>query len=106
MQQAPYEGWPLLQRGHGPADIVRRDRAREPDITVSLSTVRRGEAPLRRNVRTQAVAAVRYETAPGQRLQIDFGSTVATISIEQPHPTGPRHGVCDARCNAHRRRSL
>src|SRR5689334_20122985 len=36
----------------------------------------------RRGLRAEAVATVRYETAPGQQLQIDFGSTGVPIGGE------------------------
>tara|TARA_B100001105_G_scaffold179201_1_gene144568 strand:- start:8175 stop:9488 length:1314 start_codon:yes stop_codon:yes gene_type:complete len=72
-----------LQRHRGNADVVRQDLARELGIRVSLRTVQRAVAPLRRELRAQALATVRYETAPGQQLQIDFGSTAVSVGGEQ-----------------------
>ena len=42
-------------------------------IGVSLRTVERAVAPLRRELAAEARATVRFETPPGQQLQIDFG---------------------------------
>jgi hypothetical protein len=39
---------------------------------VSLRTVERAAAPLRQALRAEARACLRFETAPGQQLQIDF----------------------------------
>jgi transposase len=57
----------------GNADVVRQELAREKDITVSLRTVERAVAPLRRELIAAARATVRFETQPGEQLQIDFG---------------------------------
>jgi transposase len=57
----------------GNADVVRQELAREKNITVSLRTVERGVAPLRRELIAAARATVRFETQPGEQLQIDFG---------------------------------
>ena len=71
-----------LRRHRGNADVVRQDLARELGLQVSLRTVQRAVEPLRRELRAEAVATVRYETAPGQQLQIDFGSTAVPIGDE------------------------
>ena len=68
-----------LRRHRGNADVVRQDLARELGIEVSLRTVQRAVEPLRGELRAEAVATVRYETAPGQQLQIDFGSTTVQL---------------------------
>ncbi|MBV8413621.1 MAG: IS21 family transposase [Verrucomicrobia bacterium] len=57
----------------GNADVVRQELAREKNITVSLRTVERAVAPLRRELIAAARATVRFETQPGEQLQIDFG---------------------------------
>jgi transposase len=62
-----------LHRHAGNADVVRQELAREKDITVSLRTVERAVAPLRRELIAAARATVRFETQPGEQLQIDFG---------------------------------
>lgn len=72
-----------LRRHRGNADVVRQDLARELGVEVSLRTVQRAVEPLRRELRAEAVATVRYETAPGQQLQIDFGSTVVEVGGEK-----------------------
>lgn len=57
----------------GNADVVRQELVREKNITVSLRTVERAVAPLRRELIAAARATVRFETQPGEQLQIDFG---------------------------------
>ena len=62
-----------FRRHAGNADVVRQDLAREKDIRVSLRTIERAVAPLRRELVAEARATVRFETQPGDQLQIDFG---------------------------------
>ena len=57
----------------GTADVVRQDLANEKNIHVSLRTVERAVAPLRRDLMIAARASVRFETRPGEQMQIDFG---------------------------------
>ena len=80
----PHREWlaERLRRHRGNADVVRQDLARELGLQLSLRTVQRAVAPLRRELRAEAVATVRYETAPGQQLQIDFGSTAVAVGGE------------------------
>src|SRR5918912_2015224 len=80
----PHKEWlaERLRRHRGNADVVRQDLARELGVEVSLRTVQRAVEPLRRELSAQSVATVRYETAPGQQLQIDFGSTTVPIGEE------------------------
>lgn len=80
----PHRQWlaERLRQHRGNADVVRQDLARELGIEVSLRTVQRAVEPLRRELRAEAVATVRYETAPGHQLQIDFGSTAVVIAEE------------------------
>jgi len=40
-------------------------------------------APFRREPRAAEVATIRFETAPGEQLQIDFGETGVTIAGER-----------------------
>ena len=66
----------LRERFHrhaGNADVVRQELAHEKGISVSLRTVERAVAPLRRELVAAARATVRFETPPGEQLQIDFG---------------------------------
>ena len=72
-----------LQRHRGNADVVRQDLEREHGITVSLRTVERAVAPFRRELRAAEIATVRFETAPGEQLQIDFGETTVSIAGER-----------------------
>jgi transposase len=71
-----------LRQHHGNADVVRQELLREHAIAVSLRTVERAVAPLRRELRAEQVATVRFETAPGEQLQIDFGEATVTIAGE------------------------
>ena len=72
-----------LQRHRGNADVVRQDLEREHGVTVSLRTVERAVAPFRRDLRAAEVATIRFETTPGEQLQIDFGETGVSIAGER-----------------------
>src|SRR5438105_7398798 len=72
-----------LLRHRGNADVVRQDLQREHGVTVSLRTVERAVAPFRRELRAAEVATIRFETAPGEQLQIDFGETTVSIAGER-----------------------
>ncbi len=60
-------------RHAGNADVVRQELASEHGIAVSLGTVERAVRPYRPELVARQVATVRYETPPGQQLQINFG---------------------------------
>ncbi|MFZ3584443.1 IS21 family transposase [Loktanella sp. DJP18] len=62
-----------FRRRAGNADVVRQELAAEKGIAVSLRTVERAVAHLRQELRAEARATVRFETQPGQQVQIDFG---------------------------------
>ncbi len=62
-----------FRRHGGNADVIRQELAQELGICVSLRTVERTVAPLRRELVAAARATVRFETHPGEQLQIDFG---------------------------------
>lgn len=62
-----------LRRHRGNADVVRQELAAELGMVVSLRTVERAVADLRRELAAEALATVRFETPPGRQLQIDFG---------------------------------
>jgi transposase len=68
-------GWlgERFARHAGNADVVRQELAAEKGLVVSLRTVERAVAPLRRDLIAAARATVRFETQPGEQLQIDFG---------------------------------
>src|ERR1700677_1431009 len=68
-----------LHRHGGNADVVRQDLERERGITVSLRTLERAVAPFRRELAAEARATLRFETPPGQQLQIDFGQKRVAI---------------------------
>jgi transposase len=71
-----------FRRHAGNADVVRQELAVEKGIVVSLRTAERAVAPLRRELRAEARATVRFETRPGQQLQIDFGERRVEIAGE------------------------
>jgi transposase len=81
---APHLAWleQRLRQHKGNADVVRQELQREFGIAVSLRTVQRAVAPMRVALRAQAVAHVRFETAPGLQLQVDFGSTHVQVGEE------------------------
>jgi transposase len=63
-----------FRRHAGNAEVVRQELQSELGVMVSLRTVERACAPLRRELAAAARATVRFETAPGQQMQIDFGT--------------------------------
>lgn len=69
----------FLKHG-GNADVVRQELLTEKKIDVSLRTVERAVRPYRRELTALAKATVRFETAPGQQLQIDFGTITVLIA--------------------------
>lgn len=81
---APHLAWleQRLRQHKGNADVVRQELQREFGIAVSLRTVQRAVAPMRVALRARALAHVRFETAPGLQLQVDFGSTHVRVGEE------------------------
>jgi transposase len=69
-------------RHRGNADVLRQELLSERGLAVSLRTVERAVAPLRRELRAAARATVRFETPPGRQLQIDFGERRTLIGGE------------------------
>jgi transposase len=63
----------------GNAVVVQRLLA-ERGLTVSVRTIERAVADLRRERRVAQLATVRVETAPGDQLQIDFGQKRVRIA--------------------------
>ncbi|MDR7093066.1 transposase [Hydrogenophaga laconesensis] len=81
----PYSEWltERFRQHRGNCDVVRQELEREHGVTVSLRTVERAVAHLRREVLAQTAATVRFETPPGHQLQIDFGTVRVPIDDEQ-----------------------
>src|SRR3954465_966579 len=79
------EGWlaERFRQHRGNADVVRQELAREHEIKVSLRTVERAVAPLRRELAAETRATVRFETPPGHQLQVDFGELRVPIEGER-----------------------
>jgi transposase len=80
-----HEAWVAerFRRHRGNCAVVRQDLEREKGIVVSLRTVERAVAPLRQGLRAEASATVRFETAPGQQLQVDFGEVRLAIGSDR-----------------------
>jgi transposase len=68
-----------FRRHRGNGDVVRQELAAEKGIVASLRTVERVLAPYRQELLAEARATVRFETAPGRQLQIDFGERLVEI---------------------------
>jgi transposase len=66
----------------GNADVVRQELEKELGIKVSLRTTERAVEPWRREMKVEREATVRYETAPGRQMQIDFGEKKMQIGGE------------------------
>jgi transposase len=81
---AGHEAWlaERFRRHRGNADVVRQEVLAELGITVSLRTVERAVAHLRRELAAEVLATVRFETPPGRQLQIDFGERGVRIGDE------------------------
>lgn len=62
--------------------VIQQELARE-GVHIDLRTLQRAVAPLRQEDRAKVLATVRYETPPGQQLQIDFGEKVVRIAGER-----------------------
>jgi transposase len=71
-----------FRRHRGNADVVRQELLAEHGTAVSLRTVERAVAHLRRELATEARATVRFETPPGRQMQIDFGGASVVIGGE------------------------
>lgn len=72
-----------FRQHRGNCDVVRQELQRELGIAVSLRTVERAVAHLRREVFAHSAATVRFETPPGHQLQIDFGTVRVPVADEQ-----------------------
>jgi transposase len=70
-------------RHRGNADVVRQDLKSEKGLAVSRRTLQRALQPYRQALKAEALATVRFETAPGQQLQIDFGERLVEIAGSQ-----------------------
>src|SRR5215207_880307 len=68
-----------FRRHRGNADVVRQELLAERGISISLRTVERAVAHLRRELAAAARATVRFETPPGRQMQIDFGGASVVI---------------------------
>jgi transposase len=81
---AGLEGWlaERFRQHRGNADVLRQALEREHGRRVSLRTLERAVAPLRQELRAEALVTLRFETTPGEQLQIDFGELRVPIGDE------------------------
>lgn len=70
-------------RHGGNADVVRQELASEHGIVIGLRSVEKRVQCWRRELKAHKRATVRFETPPGQQLQIDFGDTKVWIGDER-----------------------
>lgn len=70
-------------RHGGNADVIRQEMASELGIVIGLRSVELRVQKWRKELRAARRATVRYETAPGHQLQIDFGDTKVWIGEER-----------------------
>ncbi len=63
----------------GNAVVIQQELARR-GIRVKLRTLQRAVVTLRQEQRAEALATVRFETLPGQQIQIDFGEKTVRIA--------------------------
>jgi transposase len=62
--------------------VVRQQLQRELAVAASLRTVERACRPFRQELEASRRATVRFETAPGEQMQIDFGQARVMIGAE------------------------
>lgn len=79
------DGWlrERFFRHSGNADVVRQELASEHGIVIGLRLVELRVQRWRRELKAQKRATVRFETRPGQQLQIDFGESRVWIGDER-----------------------
>ncbi|ENO78325.1 integrase catalytic subunit [Thauera sp. 63] len=79
-----HEAW-LRERflqHRGNCDVVRQQLSKELGIDTSLRTVERACRGFRQELEASRRATIRFETAPGEQMQIDFGQTRVLIGGE------------------------
>jgi len=80
-EQRELAGQMLATTAEGNGVVVKQLLA-EQGVDASLRTVQRVLTPLRQEARAKALATVRFETAPGHQMQIDFGEKQVVIAGE------------------------
>ena len=75
------EPWLRAQfdRHAGNADVIRQELVRAHGIEVSLRTVQLAVQPYRQRSRARQRFTTRFETEPGEQMQIDFGTKAVLI---------------------------
>ncbi len=59
---------------HGNCDVLRQELKRQQGLDVHIRTIQLAVKPLRTRLVASALATVRFETPPGEQVQIDFGT--------------------------------
>ena len=77
----------LQHRGN--CDVVRQQLSRELGIETSLRTVERACRGFRQELEAARRATIRFETAPGEQMQIDFGQVRVMIGGEPVRVSWP-----------------
>ena len=70
-------------RHGGNADVIRQELESEHGIKICLRSVEKRVQCWRRELKAERRATVRFETRPGQQLQIDFGEARVWIAEER-----------------------
>ncbi|HOX60224.1 MAG TPA: IS21 family transposase [Verrucomicrobiota bacterium] len=80
----PHRDWigEEYRKHRGNAEVVRQELERQKGITASLRTVERAVAGQRKLFAAEAKATLRFETAPGEQAQVDFGTVHVGIGDE------------------------
>ena len=86
-----HEGWlrECFLQHRGNCDVVRQQLSKELGIDTSLRTVERACRRFRQELEASRRATIRFETAPGEQMQIDFGQTRVLITIN-PEASGQK----------------
>jgi transposase len=60
--------------------VVVQQELADRGVNIDLRTLQRAVAPLRQQDRARVLATVRFETRPGEQLQMDFGEKIVRIA--------------------------
>ena len=79
---------------HGNCDVLRQELKRQHGMDVNIRTIQRAVKPLRTRMVASALATVRFETEPGEQLQIDFGVNIVSIFLISSVENSPLLRCC------------
>ena len=69
----------MFVKHNGNCVVLRQGLQRKHGIDVNIRTIQRAVEPLRTLMVASALSTVRFETDPGEQLQIDFGTKTVMI---------------------------